>query len=730
MKRGLKIGIISGASVIGVAIITLVTIALIKTSSFKDSLTGFTDQAAATASMKAYETDYQTLVNDATDASDYYKFWTYGDYEDQFAELLGKAEEADRKTTSFQKNVSDLKTKFDALYSLGKYKSDVDSAFTQADSYARDFRLDMYDKSVKNLETLLASATDVNKKMAKYVIAFKESTAKLNDNSYILGDLESEFSEAKNDAIRSIEEFDETAASKAVARYAQLIDRILENTTELVREYTDEVDELVEHAYDYGYSEFDINRVNDIRNRFKEAADSEDYTKMEEEYNNLNAWIEDTDSVLYGYTDKTLKWVQADVSDNDSVKLYMSSTAGDSYDLKLEDFVVYENDGGVWNERKATDISQIRGAMSIDLVVDVSSSMWDDFYTMQCAVENFINSTSSDTKLGLSTIGTIYERFQTMTNNKENIRNSLWSLNCDGLTSLYQSLYSSVVYTASQTGSRCVVAFTDGDNVPYGTGYDYSAQDVIDVSKYYQVPVYIIGVGYNVNSSSLRNIAESTGGLYFENIGVSRLSDVYAEIYEKLGHLYALTYLTDMPNDVSRTIYVRYTDIANGVSAIIDGVLEAETLQDAYHASEIDGNDVLRYYTETSYLSSDDLLKLGDSLDKLQTIINIYFAHYGYKFSTQTALDTMISLGVIKKNGKLDNDAVLKKMKNDRIVYQNLSALFNFRYELIFKVASQLYYSNPGISYDQMRIAVHEYFGETNQNRFSYDVKAAWSAPH
>ena len=88
---------------------------------------------------------------------------------------------------------------------------------------------------------------------------------------------------------------------------------------------------------------------------------------MEEEYNNLNAWIEDTDSVLYGYTDKTLKWVQADVSDNDSVKLYMSSTAGDSYDLKLEDFVVYENDGGVWNERKATDISQIRGAMSIDL---------------------------------------------------------------------------------------------------------------------------------------------------------------------------------------------------------------------------------------------------------------------------------------------------------------------------------------------------------------------------
>ena len=730
MKRGLKIGIICGASVIGVAIITLVTIALIKTSSFKDSLTDFTDKAVAAASMKAYENDYQTLVNDATDASDYYKFWTYGDYEDKFTELLGQADEADRKTTAFRGSVAELKTKFDALYSLGKYKSDVDSEFTRADGYARDFKLDMYDKSLKNLETLLASATDVNKKMAKYVIAFKESTEKLNGSAYILGDLEGEFNEAKSDAKKAIEEFDESKVSRAVAKYAQLIDQILENTQELVTTYKDNADDLVDHAIDYGYSEFDKTMVNNLRDRVKEAAESEDYARMEEEYANLTSWIDDTDAALFGYAENTLKWVQADVSDDDSVKLYMSSTADDSYDLKLEDFVVYENDGGNWNERKATDISQIRGMMSIDLVADVSSSMWDDFYTMQCAVESFINSTSSDTKLGLSTIGTIYERHQTMTGNKEMIRNSLWSLNCDGLTSLYQSLYSSVVYTASQTGSRCVVAFTDGDNVPYGTGYDYSAQDVIDVSKYYQVPVYIIGIGYNVNSYTLRNIAESTGGLYFENIGVSKLADVYAEIYEKLGRLYALTYLTDMANDVSRTIYVRYTDIENGMSAVIDGVLEAETLQDAYHASDIDGSDVLSYYTETSYLSSDDLLKLGDSLDKLQTIINIYFAHYGYKFSTDAALDKMISLGVIKKNGKLDNDSVLKKMKNDKIVYQNLSALFNFRYEMIFKVASQLYYSNPGISYDQMRVAVHEHFGESNQNRFSYDVKAAWSALH
>ena len=63
------------------------------------------------------------------------------------------------------------------------------------------------------------------------------------------------------------------------------------------------------------------------------------------------------------------------------------------------------------------------------------------------------------------------------------------------------------------------------------TGYDFSEYDVIEVAERYKIPVYIIALGSDVDSSVLSNIAYSTGGKYFENIDISELYSVYEEIY-------------------------------------------------------------------------------------------------------------------------------------------------------------------------------------------------------
>ena len=728
MKKGLKIGLIVGGSVIGAAIITVVTIALIMTSSFKDSISAFETDVQSIAASKAYESEFISLRDEATDASGSFKFWSYGDYRDRFDAFIEKAKEAGTSTDAYLEKLAKLKDAFGKLYSLGGFKSEVDSKLGDADRYGREYNVAMYDNTISGLEKLLSTVGTLNKKMASYVVSFKEAREKYETTPHLDGDMASDYEDAKEAALEALESFNESSASVSVPAYCSLVDAIIANTQTIINRYNSDIDDFVSHASNNGYVGFELYKVNDLASKYRKAAKKDNFGEMEQYHTELANLIDETDSVI-SY-DNFLSWVQADVSADDSVKLYMSSSAPDSYNLKLEDFAVYEENNGEWDERKATDLSQIRGMMSIDLVADISGSMSWDFYPMQCAVEEFINSTSADTTLGLSTIGTIYERYQHMTKDKQAIRNSLWSLECYGLTSLYQSLYSSVVYTASQTGSRCVVAFTDGINEPYGTGYDYSAQDVIDVSRYYQVPVYIIGIGSNVDSKSLKEIANKTGGQYFENISVSNLSSVYSQIYEKLGKLYALTYNTDLSNDRSRTIYVRYCDDAESYYTRIDGTLDANTLQTAYKNAGLDGSDILSYYRESSYLSSDDLAKLGDSLEKIQTIINIYFAHYGYKFSTEAALNKMHELGIISGNGTLDNDATIKRIKKDPIVYQNLSALFIFRYELICKVASSLYYSNPYISYDELREAVHDHYNESNKNRFSYDVKAAWKALH
>ena len=99
---------------------------------------------------------------------------------------------------------------------------------------------------------------------------------------------------------------------------------------------------------------------------------------------------------------------------------------------------------------------------------------------MQDCLNQFTEATEDDTNLGLSTISSIYSRELTFTTDKNSVETAINNLECEGLTSLYQSLYSSVLYTATATGSRCVVAFTDGMNVPYGSGYDYDEDDESD----------------------------------------------------------------------------------------------------------------------------------------------------------------------------------------------------------------------------------------------------------
>lgn len=368
----------------------------------------------------------------------------------------------------------------------------------------------------------------------------------------------------------------------------------------------------------------------------------------------------------------------------------------------------------------------------MDLVADVSSSMRYDFLTMQYALEGFVNSTHEDTTLGLSTIGSIYERYQEFTLDKNSIINSIWGLECYGLTSLYQSLYSSVVYTASAEGARCVVAFTDGHNEPYGSGFDYEAQDVIDVSNYYQVPVYIIGLGSGVYSSELREIAESTGGAYYDQVSVYDLEDIYTDIYEAQGRMYQLSYQTKTSNRQDRDVYVLYADNTQQLSIRLESELNAEALTEAYESSSFSADDLASFYTDSKYLSSDDLLKLGKDLEAVQTIINIYFAKNGYSFGDgengQKQLNKMISLGVISENGTLGGDEVSAIIRANAVLYQNFSALYNYRYELIYSAAYDIYYNNPRITYEDLRSQVHQYFGEENEHRYEPSVKAAWTA--
>ena len=634
------------------------------------------------------------------------------------------------KTKEFKETIAEFSEVPDSFGSLGKYKSEYNELLADAEGAASHFMFWKYDDLASEMETITSEIDSMNAAVATYRDEYESVIKDIEtDGKYVMDDYEEAYQDAKKALEEALQEFDEKACKKDAAAFREVRDRIVAGNVEKAGEYIRKAQDIQRLFAGYDAHPFEQYMLEELVADIENDKSKLDYVKLQNDYMALRDWSEKFSSATSS-GEQIDRYVQADVSEKDRVKLYLNSYNFEKYNFKLEDFIIYEKYNGVWKECLAEDIAQIEGMLSMDIVADVSSSMYYEFYDMQLAIEGFIEGTHSDTVLGLSTIGSIYERKQDFTTNKNEITNAVWELECDGLTSLYQSLYSSVVYTASAEGARCVVAFTDGNNVPYGAGYDYDAQDVIDVSLYYQVPVYIIGIGSNVNSSELREIAETTGGAYYANRTVYDLKDVYMDIYEAQGRMYQLSYKTQVPNDTNRDIYVLYADNTRNLGVRIESELNAEALQTAYASAGMDADDLGGYYTGTKYLSSDDLAKLGDNLEAVQTIINIYYAKNGYQFGDgengQKQLAKMINLGVITENGTLDGDTVTAMLRSDPILWQNFSALYNYRYEIIYATSYDIYRNNPRISYEELRTLVNQHYGEENEIRFQGVISAAW----
>ncbi len=634
------------------------------------------------------------------------------------------------KTNEFKEEIANFEKDTKEFTSLGKYQITYDELLNSSQEASSGYRFWEYDSLAEQMSALVIEIDSMNTAVSAYRQQYAEIVEEIEtDSKYIMTDYEEDYQSAKKALEDSLAEFDENACKSNAKALSDMRDTIVTGNAQTAKSYLDDVEEVKNVFSNYSLHPFEEYMLGDLAEKIEADKNNLDYIKLQEDYNEFKVWSDKFGAALSSNR-QVESFVQADVSGEDEVKIYITPSDYEEYDFKLEDFIVYEKHGEVWQECYAKDITQIEGMLTMDIVADISGSMRNDFYDMQCAIEGFVDETHSDTQLGLSTIGSIYERYQEFTTDKSAIKNSVWNLECYGLTSLYQSLYSSVVYTASEEGARCVVAFTDGKNEPYGAGYDYDAQDVIDVSLYYQVPVYIIGIGSHVNSSELRNIAESTGGAYYANMTVDDLQDVYMDIYTAQGRMYELSYKTQVSNDTNRDLYVLYADETMDLSVRIDSEVNAEALQSAYESAGLTGDDLTAFYTGSKYLSSDDLTKLGDSLEAVQTVINIYYAKNGYQFGSgengQKQLAKMIDMGVISQNGTKSGDEVTQILRSDPVIWQNFSALYNYRYELVYSAALDIYRDNPRISYEELRRQVSEYYGEENEVRYDPVISSAW----
>jgi len=231
------------------------------------------------------------------------------------------------------------------------------------------------------------------------------------------------------------------------------------------------------------------------------------------------------------------------------MKLYVSvlDYNNESIDnIPLDYFIIREKLLGtekfISQKVKTVDKVEQSSALSIDLVMDTSASMSEKskLENAKQAAKNFINIVNGADELGILEFNSYVRTKSDFTNNTGVLLSAISQLYTSGQTALYDAMYTSLVRTSQKQGAKCVIVFTDGQSNK-GTK---TKQDVIDLAKKTGIPIYTIGIGSDVHTSILNEIAVQTGGYYVNTPTAADLESIYRSIFKEQKKQYLVTYET------------------------------------------------------------------------------------------------------------------------------------------------------------------------------------------
>jgi hypothetical protein len=98
----------------------------------------------------------------------------------------------------------------------------------------------------------------------------------------------------------------------------------------------------------------------------------------------------------------------------------------------------------------------------------------------------------------------------------------------DGGTWIWRALLRTIDSLKNRAGRPAMIVLTDGRS--QGEEPQYTYQQVITKAQQYKIPVYIIGLGTDVDETKLRSICSSTGGKYYRSPTASMLEQIFRSL--------------------------------------------------------------------------------------------------------------------------------------------------------------------------------------------------------
>lgn len=236
---------------------------------------------------------------------------------------------------------------------------------------------------------------------------------------------------------------------------------------------------------------------------------------------------------------------QIDSSNFPEIKIYFTpaNEAGQLIkDFNVNDLKIKENNNLQTTALQLKELSKDE-SLNINLVMDTSASMNNGkIDTAKKAALEFLNSVNFQENhlVEVISFNDLVSINQFFTKDKSSLANSISSLPLNGQTALYDALNTSLVETSRQSGAKCVIAFTDGQDNKSST----TPEQVVDLSRKLSIPIYIVGIGDQVQNDILTNLSERTGGYFISINDIYKLKDIYEEIFNKQKEQYVLSFNT------------------------------------------------------------------------------------------------------------------------------------------------------------------------------------------
>lgn len=482
--------------------------------------------------------------------------------------------------------------------------------FADNDDYA-DFPANM-----NTLDDLLEKIRELNEKLSTYI----EMKKGIDDTLSTL------YISEENAALR--EQINQRLDAAFTANDVNAIGEETMNLNNLMNDVSDETFEILDDLREkvYGYGDTATIENEDYYDYLMSGDDSYsegNYGKAIEAYMAADVVaIKELSSYLY-----ELNIAQFDMTDFPMVNVYAyikDFTTGEVLDeLDPMGFTLKEaiSGKGGYKDVDILKAARLDGVSNINMgiVADCSASMGGDFVYAKEAMKNLVGSlqTGVGDEAAVYAFSDTVERAYHYSSDKSALKNAISNMQMGNMTALYDALAFSLSEITVQSGAKCVVAFTDGQE-----NYSYSSKDyVITKAQEFNVPIYIIGIGSGVNGWDLEDIATRTGGFYTNIYSINDMSDIYDRIYREQKAMYLLQYESEADTDnLEHDVIVSYED----ESISLENTRE-------YTPSQFKISGFVFYDSDRRYLTEEELDRLTEA--EIRIAINEIYARCGYKFN-------------------------------------------------------------------------------------------------